>query len=395
MKIVIAGAGIGGLTAAAALLKKGFNVTVFEQAQALKEIGAGVQLSPNATRVLYQLGVGDALEGLACEPLGKCVRLWNSGQSWRLFDLGVQSREAYGYPYFTLHRADLHQALADVVRAMKPDAIRLNHKVESFSQENGKVVVQAVSGETCEGDLLIGADGVHSRVRRALFGPDEPIFSGVMAWRGVIDAAKLPEHLRSPYGANWVGPGAHVIHYPLRDARLINFVGAIEKSGWQVESWSERGTLEECLADFEGWHEDVRTLISAIDIPYKWALMVREPMARWSQGHATLLGDACHPTLPFLAQGAGMAIEDGYLLARCLERYADDIPQALQRYEALRLDRTARVVRGSAANATRFHNPQLAHAEGAAAYVDREWSEERVKERYNWLFEYNVDAVEV
>jgi salicylate hydroxylase len=395
MKIVIAGAGIGGLTAAAALLKKGFDVTVFEQAPALKEIGAGVQLSPNATRVLYQLGVGDALQGLACEPLGKRVRLWNTGQTWRLFDLGAESREIYGYPYFTLHRADLHQKLADVVRAMKPDAIRLNHKVESFSQHNGKVLVQAVNGETCEGDLLIGADGVHSRVRHALFGPDEPVFSGVMAWRGVIDASRLPEHLRSPYGANWVGPGAHVIHYPLRGNGLINFVGAIEKSGWQVESWSERGTLEECLADFEGWHEDVRTLISAIDIPYKWALMVREPMTRWSHGHTTLLGDACHPTLPFLAQGAGMAIEDGYLLARCLERHAHDVPRALQRYEALRLERTSKVVRGSAANATRFHNPQLAHAEGAAAYVDREWSEERVKERYNWLFEYNVDTVEV
>ena len=395
MKIVIAGAGIGGLTAAAALLKKGFDVTVFEQAQALKEIGAGVQLSPNSTRVLYRLGAGDALEGLACEPLGKRVRLWNTGQTWRLFDLGTQSREMFGFPYFTLHRADLHEKLADVVRSMKPDAIRLNHKVEGFSQQNGKVVVQAVSGETCDGDLLIGADGVHSGVRRALFGPDEPVFSGVMAWRGVIDASKLPGHLRESYGANWVGPGAHVIHYPLRGSKLINFVGAIEKSGWQVESWSERGTLDECLADFEGWHDDVRTLISAIDIPYKWALMVREPMTRWSQGHATLLGDACHPTLPFLAQGAGMAIEDGYLLARCLERYADDVPLALQRYEALRLDRTARVVRGSAANATRFHNPQLAHAEGAAAYVDREWSEERVKERYNWLFEYDVDAVEV
>jgi len=395
MKIVIAGAGIGGLTAAAALLKKGFDVTVFEQAQELKEIGAGVQLSPNATRVLYQLGVGDALDGLACEPLGKRVRLWNTGQSWRLFDLGTQSRALYGYPYFTLHRADLHQKLADTVRALKPDAIRLNHKVESFSQQNGKVRVQAVGGETCEGDLLVGADGVHSRVRRALFGPDEPVFSGVMAWRGVIDASKLPEHLREPYGANWVGPGAHVIHYPLRGNNLINFVGAVEKSGWQVESWSERGTLEECLGDFAGWHEDVRTLISAIDIPYKWALMVREPMPRWSLGHATLLGDACHPTLPFLAQGACMAIEDGYLLARCLERHARDVPAALQRYEALRLERTAKVVRGSAANATRFHNPQLAHAEGAAAYVDREWSEERVKERYNWLFEYNVDTLEV
>jgi salicylate hydroxylase len=395
MKIVIAGAGIGGLTAGVALLQRGFDVTILEQAQALKEIGAGVQLAPNATRVLYQIGVGDTLEGLACEPPGKRVRLWNTGQSWRLFDLGAASRGIYGYPYFTLHRADLHQALADAVSALSPNAIHLGEKVEGLKQNGGKVEVTTVQGKVYEADLLIGADGVHSRVRRALFGPDEPVYSGVMAWRGVIDAEKLPEHLRSAYGTNWVGPGAHVIHYPLRGNKLINFVGAVERDGWQVESWSEQGTREECLNDFANWHEDVRALISAIDIPYKWALMVREPMTRWSSGNATLLGDACHPTLPFLAQGAGMAIEDGYLIARCLERYKDDLPHALARYEELRLDRTARVVRGSAANATRFHNPQLAHAEGAAEYVDREWSEERVKERYNWLFEYNVDTVEV
>jgi salicylate hydroxylase len=395
MKIIIAGAGIGGLTAALALLKKGFDVTVLEQARELKEIGAGVQLSPNATRVLYQLGIGGTLERDACEPLGKRVRLWNTGQSWRLFDLGAQSREIYGYPYFTLHRADLHRALADGVGALDPAAIKLGEEVASVRQEAGKVTVRTVGGSTYAADLLIGADGVHSTVRRALFGPDEPVYSGVMAWRGVIEASKLPEHLRAHYGANWVGPGAHVIHYPLRDSTLINFVGAVERSGWEVESWSERGTLEECLGDFTGWHEDVRTLISAIDVPYKWALMVREPMTNWTEGNVTLLGDACHPTLPFLAQGAGMAIEDGYLLARCLEQYGQDLARALARYAELRLERTARVVRGSAANAARFHNPLLASAEGAADYVDREWNEERVKERYNWLFEYNVDTVEI
>jgi salicylate hydroxylase len=395
MKILIAGAGIGGLTAAAALLKLGYEVTVLEQAQALKEIGAGVQLSPNATRVLYKIGAGEALERLACEPLGKQVRLWNTGQTWRLFDLGAVSRELYGYPYFTVHRADLHGALADVVQAASPLAIRLGEKVEDIRQENGTVTVQTTQGATYECDLFIGADGVHSRVRRVLFGKDEPVYSGVMAWRGVIEADALPEHLRSPYGYNWVGPGAHVIHYPLRGTRLINFVGAVERTGWEVESWSERGTREECLRDFAGWHDDVQALIGAIDIPYKWALMVREPMARWSEGNVTLLGDACHPTLPFLAQGAGMAIEDGYVLARCISRYGPDLASALSRYEALRRDRTSQVVRGSAANATRFHNPQLAHAEGAAEYVDREWSEERVKARYNWLFEYNVDALDV
>lgn len=395
MKIIIAGAGIGGLTAAAALLEKGFQVTVLEQAKALGEIGAGVQLSPNATRVLYRLGAGKRLESLACAPLGKRVRLWNTGQSWSLFDLGAASRDIYGFPYWTVHRADLHEALVASVRALSPDAIQLGKKLETVEQSDGRVTVHTACGERHDADLLIGADGVHSRVRRAIFGPDDPVYSGVMAWRGVIQADKLPEHLRTPYGFNWVGPGSHVIHYPLRDQALINFVGAVERTGWEVESWSEQGTREECLADFKGWHEDVQTLISAIDIPYKWALMVREPMERWSSGHVTLLGDACHPTLPFLAQGAGMAIEDGYVLARCLAAYGDDVPRAFARYEALRHERTSRVVRGSAANTKRFHNPELARAEGAAAYVDREWSEERVKERYNWLFEYNVDTVEV
>ena len=395
MKILIAGAGIGGLTAGAALLRKGFDVTILEQAPELTEIGAGVQLSPNATRVLYQIGIGEKLETLACEPPGKRVRLWNTGQSWHLFDMGAVSREIYGYPYLMLHRADLHRALAEAVRALSPDAIRLGEKVEGLRQFGGKVEVTTAQGNVFEADLLIGADGVHSRVRSVLFGADEAVYSGVMAWRGVIDAERLPERLRSAYGTNWIGPGAHVIHYPLRGHKLINFVAAVERDDWLVESWSARGTQEECSKDFVGWHEEVHALISAIDIPYKWALMVREPMTRWTSGRVTLLGDACHPTLPFLAQGAGMAIEDGYVLARCLDRHADDLPHALARYEELRHDRTAKVVRGSSANISRFHNPRLAHADGAAEYVDREWSEGRVRERYNWLFEYNVDLVEV
>ncbi|MFZ6645874.1 FAD-dependent monooxygenase [Undibacterium sp. TJN25] len=394
MKIVIIGAGLGGLTAANALLDRGFDVTVLEQAAQLKEIGAGVQLSSNATGVLYRLGLGPTLEKIASEPAGKRVRLWNTGQTWPLFDLGAISRERYGYPYMTLHRADLHTVLAEGVQRRNPAAIRLGVKVDRHEQhDDGRVTVHGSNGDSWVADLVIGADGVHSRTREALFGPDAPRFSGIMAWRGVVRAADLPVHMREPYGSNWVGPGAHVIQYPLRAGELVNFVGAVESSGWEVESWSERGTHEECLKDFTGWHEDVQTLIRAIDVPYKWALMVRDPMPQWSKGSITLLGDACHPTLPFLAQGAGMALEDGYILARALQQYGSDLPDALRRYEAARHERTARIVRGSAANAERFHNPALAHAEGAAAYVSREWSEERVKERYEWLFEYDVDAV--
>jgi salicylate hydroxylase len=192
-----------------------------------------------------------------------------------------------------------------------------------------------------------------------------------------------------------VGPGAHVIQYPLRDGELVNFVGAVEGNRWEVESWSETGTHAECLNDFKGWHEDVHTLIKAIDVPYKWVLKVRDPMPLWSRGDVTLLGDACHPTLPFLAQGAAMAIEDGYILARALDKYRHAPREGFAAYENARRERTSRVVLGSAANTKRFHNPALANADGASAYVEREWNETQVRERYEWLFKYDVDAVEI
>jgi salicylate hydroxylase len=234
---------------------------------------------------------------------------------------------------------------------------------------------------------------VHSQVRQCLIGEDRPVFSGIIAWRGVVEASKLPAHLREPYGYNWVGPGAHVVHYPMRRGELVNFVGAVEQQGWEVESWSEVGTIEACLADFKGWHDDIQTLIRSLHTPYRWALMVRDTLKQWAYGRVVLLGDACHPTLPFLAQGAVMALEDGLVLARCLEQWKDQPELGLKRFEQARVERTSRIVDGAAGNAKRFHNPQLANAAGAARYVDEQWSEERVKERYDWLFEYKADTV--
>jgi salicylate hydroxylase len=393
--IVIAGAGIGGLTAALSLLKKGFDVDVYEQASELKEVGAGLQLSANGTRALYALGVGDELKRLSVEADGKEVRLWNTGQTWKLFDLGDQSVKRYGFPYLMVYRPDLHRVLVDSVRREKSDAIHLDAKVVDLVQEDGKVVVHLHDGRTVTADVLIGADGVHSRVRQVLFGADQPELSGCMAWRGVVPMDRLPKRLLRSVGTNWIGPGGHVVHYALRGGKLMNFVGIVERSDWRVESWSERGTREECANDFNGWHEDIHEIIRNIDVLYKWALMVRTPMDRWSVGRVTLLGDACHPMLPFLAQGAVMAIEDGYILARSFEEYGDNVEAALCHYENARRDRTRRAVLGSAENVKRFHNRTLADSVAAQEYVDREWSEERVKQRYEWLFEYDVMTVPI
>jgi salicylate hydroxylase len=241
-----------------------------------------------------------------------------------------------------------------------------------------------------EGDALVGADGVHSAIRQALFGPDRPQFTGIIAWRGIVPMERLPQHMARMVGSNWVGPGGHVVHYPLRAGRVMNFVGALERGDWQVESWSARGTTEELASDFSGWHADIHALIRNIPVPYKWALKVRPPMPRWTVGRVTLLGDACHSMVPFLAQGAVMAIEDGFVLARALAELEGDIPLRLARYEKARRERTRRAVEGSADNIQRFHNPALAEPAKAREYIAHEWAGQSVAHRYEWLFRYDA-----
>ena len=394
-RILIVGAGIGGLTAALALLRKGFDVDVYEQATELKEVGAGVQISPNGNRVLHELGVLEELRKTAVETQSKEIRLWNTGQTWKLFDLGTISVERYGMPYLTVYRPDLHAALADGVRKIKPDAIHLSAKCVGFEQRGARVSLRLQDGRTAEGDALIGADGVHSGIRTQLFGADKPQFTGIIAWRTVAPMERLPKHLNRMVGSNWVGKGGHVVHYPVRRGELMNCNSLIERNDWTSESWSTVGDLDECLRDFAGWHDDIHQIFRNGRSLAKWALMLREPMARWSEGHVTLLGDACHAMLPMLAQGAVMALEDGFILARCFEKYGEDIPAALQAYETARRERANKTITGSAENAKRFHNPALASKEGAQAYVDREWSEERIKQRYEWLFTYDVTRVPV
>ena len=393
--MLIAGAGIGGLSAALALLRRGFAVDVYEQAAKLEEVGAGVQLSPNGTRALHAMGVLDALDRLSCAAEGKEVRHWKTGETWNLFDLGAEAIERYGFPYLTVWRPDLLETLAAAVRRQKPDAIHLGSRCVGFTRAGERVSLLLEDGRQVTGDALVGADGVHSQIRRALFGAEEAKFSGMIAWRGVVPMATLPRHMARMVGTNWVGPGGHVVHYPLHRGELMNFVGIVERGDWYIESWSTQGSLEECAADFAGWHEDVHRLIRGAPSLHKWALLVREPMERWTVGPVTLLGDASHPTLPMLAQGAVMAIEDGFILARCFERWPAEVATALAHYERARSERTRNIVLSSAANARRFHNPALADPVGAKEYLDREWSRTAITGRYEWLFTYDVLGAEI
>jgi salicylate hydroxylase len=392
--VLIAGGGIGGLAAALALLDRGHDVDVYEQASDLREVGAGVQISPNGNRALHALGVFEAMQRLSCNTVGKEVRLWNTGKTWKLFDLGTEAVERYGFPYATVYRPDLLQVLADAVQAKKPDAIHLGRRAVDCGEANGRVTLDLADGSKVEGDALIGADGVHSAIRHVLFGGDRPRFFGMIAWRGVIPIERVPPQISRDKATNWIGVGGHVVHYPLRAGKLMNFVGIMERDDWQVESWNTRGSAEECARDFIGWHHDVQEMIAATPTLFKWALMGRDPLPQWTRGRTTLLGDACHSTLPMLAQGAVMALEDAVILGRCFDQYGD-VPTALARYEQARLAVTTRKVKGANDNAVRFHNPALATEAGATAYVDREWSREAIIQRYEWIFTYNVETAEI
>jgi salicylate hydroxylase len=254
-----------------------------------------------------------------------------------------------------VHRADLMEAL--VARARELPSIHLHPKArcDAFEQTRDGVEVR-IGREWVSGALLIGADGIHSSVRTGLFGAESPRFTGNVAWRGMVPVERLPRGLINPVATIWMGPGKHFVHYYVRSGRLVNCVCVVERRGWEVESWTERGELADLKRDFVGWHDTVQELIRNMDDEacYRWALFDRNPMRTWGEGRVTLLGDACHPTLPFMAQGAAMAIEDAAVLVDCVAD-ADDVTEALMRYESLRRSRTARIQLGSRSNAKLFH----------------------------------------
>jgi len=394
-KVVVVGAGIGGLTAALALLERGIDVEVCEQSNELKEVGAGIQISSNGTRVLFALGLEAALARVQVRPERRELRHWSTGETWNWFDIGDKNVQRFGTPHLMLHRADLHDLLAGAVRAKRRDIIKLNKKCLVVASQAGHADATFADGGTVRAAYVIGADGIHSTIRVCLFGPSKPIFTGCIAWRGLIPMQKLPSRLARMVGTNWLGPHGNVLHYPVRRGEIMNFVSTSEREDWRIESWSTVGTRDELRHDFRDWHPDVQVMIDQIETPYKWALMIREPMPAWSKGRVTLLGDACHPTLPFLGQGGVMAIEDGYVLAACLDKYLAAPDLALARYEAIRRERTAMVVRKASENKASAFAPALADKERVAEEVAREWQQVRLRERMEWLYNYDATAIAV
>lgn len=351
--VVIAGAGIGGLCAALALAKQGVRVVVCEQAASLGEVGAGLQISPNALKVLRQLGLESELSQFVFKPQHAAIRDYKTGEYYLKSPLGKQAEARYGAPYWHLHRADLHQVLAAACAKAGVELV-LNAVVIGYREntELKQVCLLLEDGREFCADLLIGADGIRSKVREQMLGQECPIFMGQVAWRGVIPVSDLTVDVK-PDACVWAGPGRHFVSYYLRGGDYVNFVAVEERSDWRSESWREEGDVEELKRAFADWHPEVSELIKSASSTFLWALNGRDELPTWHKGRVVLLGDACHPMLPFMAQGAAMAIEDGYILAKCLSNYA--LSDALLKYEQVRKPRATKIQLMSKANAGLYH----------------------------------------
>ena len=389
LSVGVVGGGIGGLAAALSLLAAGFDVHVYEQASRLGEVGAGVQVSPNASRILHRVGLAEALAGTGVKPLAWHQRRWDDGRTLLRSPLAEPLEATFGFPHYQMHRADLLFALAGGVPA---ERVHLGHRLTGLEDRGDQVEARFANGAQIEVDVLVGADGIHSEVRGQLFGSDQPRFTRCVAYRGLVPADLLRDLALEVTAQVWMGPGRHFVHYFVSGRRLVNFVAIVEQDTWTRESWTDRGDRADALAAFAGWHPQVRAILGAVDEPFIWALFDRTPMERWSAGRVTLLGDACHAMLPFMAQGAAQAIEDGATLAACLSQAGSDIPDALRRYERLRIPRTSRLQAMSANNKTRFHlpdGPEQRERDTRMAAGSTDWSFDNVA----WIYQHDAGEV--
>jgi 6-hydroxynicotinate 3-monooxygenase len=337
-KFAIIGAGIGGLALAALLSRQGAQVTVYEQAQAFQRIGSGIQMSPNAMRILRALGLEPLLRRMAFQPPAWTNRTWDTGEF--LGELNFAHAEArYGAPYLLLHRGDLHAALFS---AVPPDLIAFDKKLVGVDRIGSGLTMRFADGTMAMADAIVGADGVHSRVRELLLGAEEPVFTGRVAHRTVFPTA-LMEGFALDTCTKWWGPDRHILMYPVTASRDETYlVTGVLDPNWNHESWSTEGDMEELRAALASFHQDVQRVLAACPKVHKWALFERDPLPRWSEGPIVLLGDACHPMMPHMAQGGASALEDAAIITRCLGA-VDDIEEAFRRYEATRQERTARL----------------------------------------------------
>jgi salicylate hydroxylase len=388
-RIAIIGGGIGGLAAALALERRGAEVVVCEQSPVHSEIGAGLNLTPNAVKAFRALGIEDQIEAIGSGSEFMAIRSWRSGRFISRTRRG-DFPKVFGAPNLTVHRADL----LDVLRgALKTTDIRLGMRCVAVDGGDRSAAARFADGSALEADIVVGADGIHSAVRESLFGADRPRFTGCICWRGMAPAAAVPRDINIADGTMWMGPHGHVVHYPVRRGELVNIVAHFDSDAWTEESWTHECDVAEVMTTYAAWNPALTRLYPLSPRWYKWALYDRDPLERWTKGRATLLGDSAHAMLPYLGQGAGMAIEDGCVLAAMIARHGEDLDAALSAYERLRVPRTRATVLGSRARAKENHlaSPWARLKRDVKfALRQRFGGGDTTAFKVGWLYEYDV-----
>jgi salicylate hydroxylase len=389
LRIAVIGGGIGGLTAARALLRRGLEVHVYESSPELKEIGAGVALGPNAMKALRSLDLEDQVRAIGHQSGYQQLRTWK-GRIISKTDPTVSARR-FGASACTIHRADLLDVLAQSVPA---DIVSLSARCEAVTTSDHRAAARFTDGTEIEADVIVGADGIHSAVRASLFGPDAPQFTGKICYRSVIPVADLPARRLEPYEGLWLGPHGTIVNYGVRRGELINVVAHYEDATYQHESWIAECDREEILERYAKWHPSLREVFEAGKLWYKWALYDRDPIPAWTKGRTTIVGDAAHPMLPYLGQGAGQAIEDGCVLAAALDKLAGDPSAALQLYELSRQPRASRVVLTSRARGDDNHlvSPVAALSRDVRIAIRRRLRGDVTGRGEGWIAEYDAGS---
>lgn len=387
LKVALIGGGIGGLAAAVSLRQRGMDVQVFERSAQMKEVGAGLRLTPNALKALRAMGLEDEAVAVGVRIERGETLSWRSG---RLISVQDTSAARFGATVLTIHRADLLEIFQ---RHIPDELVRLDARCTGVTQSANGAVAHFADGSEVEADVIIGADGIHSVVRASLFGADQPRFTGCICWRGLVPVERVP------YVANnsqrWLGPHGHVVTYPVRRGELINFVAHYDSESWTDESWTQSADRAELAQTYRHWNDSLLKMFAVSEQNYKWALYDRDPLDRWGEGRLTLMGDAAHAMLPYLAQGAGMTIEDACVLAQHLDGMRNAPVGALRAYERARIPRTRRAQLGSRARAKENHlvSPLARLRRNLMAKLAPKLKPSKVDDPLSWIFDYDVAAL--
>lgn len=390
-KIAIVGGGLGGLAAAVALRQRGIEADVYERTRELSEIGAGLNLSPNALKAFRTLGIEQAALEIGFEADDQVIRSYRSGRALARQKRTGDIAERFGAVFLCIHRADLLDILA---RALPQSAVHLGTACTGAESRGNHAVARFADGREIEADIVVGADGIHSAVRDSVFGRAEPRFTGCICWRGLVPAEVLANTAHGREMTAWWGPHGHIVHYPVRRGELVNFVAHFDSDGWTEESWTHECDRSELMQTYATWNPHLLRLIESSERYYKWALYDRDPLDRWVSGRVALLGDSAHPMLPYLGQGACMAIEDSCILAEAVARSPEDLDLALADYERLRLPRATRAQLGSRHRARQNHlaSPLARLKRDVKMAYNARFGRDRSPNQAEWLYDYDVAA---